>query len=66
MRGEKRFPRSLFALAEGVFIKKTASVEAGPLRSGPVLTVRFFTAKRPGREWPHITQVNTGQRRENE
>ncbi len=33
MRGEKRFPRSLFARAEVVFIKKTASVEAGPLRS---------------------------------
>ena len=33
MRGEKRFPRSLFARAEVVFIKKTASVEAGPLKS---------------------------------
>ena len=33
MRGEKRFPRSLFAQVEGVFIKKTPSIEAGPLKS---------------------------------
>ena len=45
MSGEKHFPRMLFAQAEVVFIKKTAEVEAGPLKSGYGLTARFITAK---------------------